>query len=376
MQKIKISFLIPVLKGGGAERNIINLVTNLDRDKYHVSIIAGNIAEDFKDIFVSDISIINLHCRNIINLFFKLKKHLLINKPEILVSALPHINTLSLMAKSFFKINTKIVLTEHTTFSLLSSTARSFFRRFIAKFILPLLMRIFYPKAQAIICVSEGVKEDLSSVVGSLRTMRVIYNPVVDENIYLLAKESLERDGQIFDKKVSIIIAVGRLVKAKDYPNLFKAFKIVKDNIEVHLVILGEGPEEKSLKKLSFDLGISSNISFLGFKKNPYKYMANSSVFVLSSSREGFGNVIVEAMACGVPVIATDCKSGPKEIIENNINGILVSQKDESALADAILKVLKDSDLAKKLSVQGRKRAEYFSIKKSATSYSDVFQQI
>ena len=142
------------------------------------------------------------------------------------------------------------------------------------------------------------------------------------------------------------------------------------------MVVLGKGPEEKKIKLLAHKLGLSDNILFLGFQKNPYKYIKKAEVFVLSSFHEGFGNVIVEAMACGTPVVSTNCMSGPREIIENGENGILFPVADQKALAEAVLKVLNNPSLSYKLSEQGKKRAEYFSIEKSVKKYEEIFDKL
>ena len=375
MDKKRIFFLIPVLKGGGTERNIINLINNIDGNLYDVTIVAGSIGGSLESELGKEVRMINMKRSTILGLLFGLKKVLKQEKPDILVSALPHINTISMMAK-LSSLKTKIILTEHTTVSSLSTTARTLLKRLAAKYILPHLMKTYYPAANKIICVSQGVKEDLSSIVGNLPQMQVIYNPVFDPSILEAAKEPLGEDQYIFEGAYPVIIAVGRLVKAKDYPNLLNAFKKVLLVKKARLLILGEGSEEKYLKNLATQLKMYNDVIFAGFKKNPYKYMAHSSVFVLSSTREGFGNVIVEAMACNVPVIATNCKSGPSEIIQNGVDGILVDPRNSVTLSDEILKLLDNQDMAKQLAINGAERAKYFSIEKSVAEYQKVFDDI
>jgi glycosyltransferase involved in cell wall biosynthesis len=374
-KKRNISFLVPVLKGGGAERNVINLVNNLDKEKYQVFIVAGNVEGKFQEGVSDSIKIINLKCNGLFSFLIKLCRYLKIENPDILVSALPHINTISAISIFFLRSKTKLVITEHTTFSMLPSTARTLTKRLAAKFILPTLMKIFYPVARVIICVSNGVAEDLSLILKNSQKIKIIYNPVTEEKIYSLSEENLVEDSVLFEKE-PVIIAIGRLVKAKDYPTLLNAFKIVLEKKSAKLIILGEGPEEVFIKKLVKDLRILEKVFFLGFKKNPYKYLKNSSVFVLSSIREGFGNVIVEAMACGVPVVATDCKSGPAEIIQNGVNGILVEQQNPEKLAEAILEILNNSEFSKNLSEAGKLRAQYFSIEKSVKNYEQIFSNL
>lgn len=371
----KITFLITIFKGAGAERNVINLVNYFNKTRYRVSVVAGRIEGDFGNQLRKDVELINFNVSCLLFLFFALVRYLRREKPDILVSALPHVNTISMMAKVFSRVPTKIILTEHTIFSLIPQTARTFYRKIVAKFILPHFMRFFYPLADSIVCVSRGVAEDLSKVIGPLDKIRIIHNPVIDKDIYFLSKEPLGEDFLLFNKDVPTIIAAGRLVKAKDHSNLLRALKIVLGKRLVRLVILGEGPEEKNLKNYASELKISQYVHFLGFKSNPYKYMVNSSVFVMSSIREGFGNAIVEAMALGRPVIATDC-GGPREIIEDGKNGILIPAGNEKFLADAILNILNNPSLAQKLSNEGIKRAQNFTIEKGFRKYEEIFNEL
>ncbi len=139
------------------------------------------------------------------------------------------------------------------------------------------------------------------------------------------------------------------------------------------LVILGDGGKRSNLEKLARQLGIERQVTFLGFQTNPFKYLARSDIFVLSSLWEGFALVIVEAMACGIPVISTRCPSGPDEIITDGVNGLLVPVADETALAEAILRLLKDKKLAVKLAQAGTKRAEDFAITKIIKQYEAIF---
>ncbi|GAH75207.1 unnamed protein product [marine sediment metagenome] len=140
------------------------------------------------------------------------------------------------------------------------------------------------------------------------------------------------------------------------------------------LVILGEGDEEQALNKLAADLDISNDVAFLGFQNNPFSFIAHSNIFALSSHWEGFGNVIIEAMACSVPVISTNCPYGPNEIITDGVNGLLVPVGDTHAMAEAIAKLLKDEPLRERLAEEGKKRAEDFKVEKMVAEYEKVFE--
>ena len=319
--------------------------------------------------------VINLGNLHIPGIFLKLIAYFRKNRPDVFVSAFPHINTISMMAKIISGVKTKVILTEHNHFSLLAANARGICRRFFGLHILPYAMRILYPLADAIICVSHGVAESILDVVKVKNKITVIYNPVVSEEVIALSQKPV-RHPWFLDQGAPIILSAGRLVTQKDYPTLLSAFALVVQELPARLVILGEGPEQKELEKIAHALGVHQHVAFLGLQKNPFNYMKMASVFVLSSLHEGFGNVIVEAMALGVPVISTDCKSGPSEIIENDKNGMLVPVRNSSALADTILKLLEDPPLRQRLSLAGMQRSRDFLAKASMKQYEKVFLKV
>ena len=189
--------------------------------------------------------------------------------------------------------------------------------------------------------------------------------------INYLSNEQIN-DLEFLDDEV-IIIAVGRLAEEKDYPTLLKAFSIVRSYFKARLIILGSGLLERELKYMAKKLDIDNYVNFLGFKKNPYKYFRKADIFVLSSKCEGFGHVIVEAMATGTPAISTDCKSGPREIIGNNEFGVLVPVGDHNALANEICNLIMDKEKRKKLSLKGFQRAEAFDAKTIVPKYESLF---
>lgn len=372
---LMVAFFLPSLEPGGTERNVVNLVNNIDRRKYGLSLVLGKKEGDFIKNLDKDIPIFDLDTSRSFDLLFKLIKYFKTEKPDIFVSAFSRINIICIVARFFSGSKTKIVATEHAVFSFLPVIAKTPARRFFARFFLPAIAKIAYPRADAIICVSKGIADDLLKIVHCPKTITIIYNPVINDKICKLATDSVAHPW-FLDKTIPVIVAVGRLVGCKDYPTLLKAFRLVVKARPAKLVILGRGPAEFKLKKLTYELGLFKSVDFLGFQENPFKYMNKASVFALSSLQEGFGNVIIEAMACGVPVVSTNCPVGPGEIIESGKNGILVPVGDEKALAEAILKILNSQSLAQKLSIGGKAWAEFFSVKKSIEEYEKVFQTL
>ncbi len=374
-KKIKVAYFFPIYRKAAMARWAENVAGNLNQGEYAVSFVGLKIEESFKSEISRDVCVVDLSNSYTPSALFKLILYFKKEHPDIFVSAFPHINTLVIMAKIISGVKMKVILTEHNHYFLLANNARNSYRRFFALFILPHLMRIFYPLSDAIICASNGVAESISDIINLPDKIKIIYYPVASNKIYNLSKEPVNHPW-FLNSKIPIILAAGRLVKQKDYPTLLRAFKLAIQKKPVNLVILGEGKEREKLEKLIQELGISENVAFLGFQRNPFKYMKRASVFVLSSITEGLPNVLMEAMACGAPVVSTNCKSGPGEIIENGKNGILVPVGDYKSLSEAIIRVLSDFSLRQKFSEEGIKRAEYFSVEKNIKQYEEVFQKL
>lgn len=193
-----------------------------------------------------------------------------------------------------------------------------------------------YPRNAGFIAVSSGIAEDLASGFDVPRDkVHVVHNPVVTENMMALSKESVAHPW-LADKEFPVIVGVGRLEPQKDFATLIRALGHLRAQRRCRLLILGEGSERAGLQALAAELGLSDCVDMPGFVANPYAYVARSDVFVLSSRWEGFGNVIVEAMALGVPVVSTDCPAGPREILDGGRLGRLVPIGDSVAMAEAI----------------------------------------
>jgi len=202
------------------------------------------------------------------------------------------------------------------------------------------MMRFFYKWADFIVAVSKGVADDIVQITGlPPEKVKVIYNPVVTSDIAERAAEPIE-EPWLSDGDVPIILGIGRLTKQKDFHTLVRAFAIVRRTRPCRLVILGDGGDLNSLRSLALEGGFGEDVDFPGFQKNPFAWLSRSSLFVLSSRWEGFGIVIVEALALGIPVVSTDCPNGPREILKNGQYGPLVPVEDPDALAEAMIRTL------------------------------------
>lgn len=234
------------------------------------------------------------------------------------------------------------------------------------------LMKKAYNKAEIVIVVSEPERDDLiKNFKISSGLIHVIHDPINIQKICKMAEEDVDIP---YDKPT--VVSVGRLIYSKGFDVLLKAFKKVNDHIDSKLLILGTGEKKKELINLCESFNLKNKVIFCGFKHNPFKYMKRSHIFCTATRNEGLGNAMIEAMALGLPVIATDCPSGPAEILDNGKYGILVPPENPDALADAIIKVLRDKNLRQNMSRLSLERVQFFSVEKSMKQWEDIILRI
>jgi glycosyltransferase involved in cell wall biosynthesis len=299
-----------------------------------------------------------------------LAQYLRHEQPDALISAAPSCNLAAIWAKRLSGASTTILVSEHTAPSKMLAKASTWRVRH-----LPQVMRRAYQQADVIVAVSHGLGDDLARLTGIPRArIRTIYDPVVGNGLLALAGQPVAHPW-FAPGQPSVILSAGRLSAQKDFPTLLRAFARVRQAREARLVILGAATEDAKtevrqgrLLAIATSLGVAADVAFLGFVDNPYAYMARAELFVLSSAWEGFGVVLAEAMACGCPVVSTDCVSGPAEILDGGRYGPLVPVGDDAALAAAILAVLDNPPDPERL----RRRAKRFTADLSVDGYLDA----
>lgn len=360
--KKKIIFLIPSLHGGGAERVYTHLLHHIDREKFEPYLMVVNLEGPYVEDIPSDVKIVDLKKRSVKSSLIKLIKEINKIRPSIIMSTLLHLNLTLLFIKPFLKGNPRIIVREANppSFSIKELLGTSVFKKLYVK---------LYKRADHIIAISKDVAEDVIETFNVPKDrVHIIYNPVLVEQIKMKSEEDVNHPW-IINKKEPVIISIGRLVEQKDFPTLIKAFAKVIERKKCKLIILGEGPNYSILLELIKELGIEDSVDFLGFVNNPYKYVKNSDLFVLSSKWEGFGMVIIEALAVGTPVVATDCPGGPHEILNNGKFGKIVPVGDIGKMSQAIIEAL-DEEIDR-----GRliKRAMDYDINVIKLRYQEVF---
>ena len=291
-----------------------------------------------------------------------LYRYLKQEKPHALITAHVHVNIASTFVHKFVGGKTLLVSTIHTA---TSTDDRTFKKRLLSK-----LSRFSYPHADKVVSVSRAAAHDTADYLGLPRSrFDVIYNPVITPE--LLQKAKLSIDHAFFEKALPVIVSVGRLTEQKDYPTLLRAFALMREQLEAKLIILGEGEDRAKLESLIQELGLTDDVSLQGFDKNPYAYMAKAQLFVSSSAWEGLPTVIIEALALGTPVVATDCPGGSREILEGGF-GTLVPVDNPEALALAMRDSLVSTPDKDKL----RQKGESFSYLEAAKSYLELIGRL
>ncbi len=359
----KAALFFPSFFGGGVQRVMVNLASGLMRAGVDVDLVVLQARGPFLDTAPQGARLVDLGARRALSGVTPLVRYLRAERPTALLSAQPHINVIATWAHRMAGTGTRLVISEHSHMSTATRTAG-----FSGDRLRPLMARLFYPHADAIVAVSQGVADDLARAAGiPAERIRVIYNPVDVTAIQAGAQEEPAHPW-FGPGEPPVILAAGRLALEKDYPTLLRAFALLHPLRSARLIILGEGPERARLEALAENLGIRSQVELAGYVDNPFACMARAGVYVLSSMREGFPNALVEALACGAPVVSTDCPSGPAEILENGRYGRLVPVGDAQALAEAIVETLDDPLPGAVM----RARAAEFSVERAVQAYREV----
>lgn len=357
----KIALFLPNLQGGGAEKVALLLANEFILQDYNVDMVLCNAEGEFLSALHNNIKVIDLKAVGLQDIFKSLLRYLRNEKPDALLALMWPLTLLAVAAFKLARLPGRVVVSDHTTFSQ-SPLLKSRPKRWIFRGSL----RVVYPWADARLAVSNGVSTDLVNL-GMLNrdSIEVIYNPV-SSNINSLSEEESKDLWRGFKGKK--VVAVGALKWAKNYPALLEAFAILLQEEKAMLSIVGRGELLSKLENKSKQLGIDANVQYVGFSDAPFAWMESADLLVLSSHYEGFGNVLVEAMSVGTPVVSTDCKSGPREILDNGKYGKLVPVNDINALAQAMLESLQQKHDVEVLKL----RAADFSVDKVANKYLDV----
>ncbi len=357
-----VGIFLPNLTVGGVERVITTLSHEFVSRGIQTDIVLVEAQGELLDQLPDGVSVVDLDCSRLRYSLPGVCQYLLKANPDVLLSAMNPPNIISLLATMITPVDTRCAISVHCSISPVYTDTESSKRKLILKG-----MKSLYNHSDQVITVSEGVAQDVSMTLGINRSAtKVIYNPFSIGDIQSQSTDSV--DHPWFNSNSQVVLSAGRLSPEKDFTTLLRAFHQVSQGTDRKLVILGDGKQRETLLSLAQDLQIDQVVDLPGYVENPYKYMRQADVFTLSSSLEGFGNVLVEAMAVGTPVVSTDCPVGPSEILEDGEWGSLVPVSDESALATAIDNTLANPPEREKLV----ERARDFDSETIAEEYVEV----
>jgi glycosyltransferase involved in cell wall biosynthesis len=321
------------MTSGGAERVMANIASRLaERGDIDVDFLFVTAQGPYLEQLHPDVNVIDLDCGRIAFSLPGLVRYLRSSRPDALLSALDPPNLLATVSSRLAFAGNRMVVTEHCDFSSALDAAEN---RGAAA-VVPTLVKWIYPRADAVVAVSHGVADDLAESTGLPRQkVSVVGNPVITAELKAKAAQAPTHPW-FGDGGPPVVMAVGRLAHQKNFELLLTSMATVMANRSVRLVIFGEGPDRDKLEAQAGELGIADRVDFPGFVDNPYAHMAAADLFVLSSHFEGLPTVLIEALYCGVPIVSTDCPSGPDEILDGGRHGTLVTPGDPDELAAAI----------------------------------------
>lgn len=320
----KIAILLPSLKFGGGERVSLNLAKEIKGLGIAIDILVMSKEGEFLAEAEKEFAVHDLQCNKTYKLPYLLLQYLIRNRPNALISSFWKLNICACLSRLFFPFF-KLLLWEHSPPSRTSLSPT---------WLYALSASLLYQLATKIVSVSDGVREDIRQcTVGLSRKLLRIYNPIFPPTSFISKRHVNE---------IPKVISVGRLELEKNPQLLIEAFALLSEKTEAELLIVGDGSLREYLERLCVTLHIEKKVRFIGFVKNPYEFLINSDLYVMTSTYEGFGNTIAEALYCGLPVVSTDCPVGPRELLEGGMYGTLVPLNDPIALAKAMENELKN----------------------------------
>lgn len=321
----KIYFILPSLNFGGGEKVVVNIANNIDLEKFNVKIITLRNGNDLKKSIKKNIEIITFNKSRLILSFFMLFSYLRKDKPDIIFSGAGDISiALGLFKKKSFLKKLKIIGRERGVISNIFETKKKSFKNRVIRY----LYKNYLKDIDFLIMQSEKMKKEfLRYTLIKEEKLRIFYNPL---DLKMIESRKKEEINKVFYLNKVKLISVGRLEDVKNHLKMIKIFEYL-DKEKYVLNIIGDGKNYRKISEKIKELDLEKNVNLVGFTDNPYKYMFNSDVLLITSDVEALPNVVLEGNACGCKVVALDCPGGIHEIIENGRNGYIVNNIQEMA---------------------------------------------
>ncbi len=351
------------LQGGGIQRVMLTLARGLLDRGVRVDLLIVDPRGELQGAVPVAARVVGLGARGSAGAVPGLVRYLRGERPDALLASQTPLNLAALLARTLARARTRVVASEHVALDAVLANGASWKER-----LFPKGARLGYPHADAVVAVSHDTAARFCAATGLARdAVTVIYNPVVTPGLFVQARANLDHPW-FADGEPPVILSAGRLTRQKDHATLLRAFARLRQARAARLVILGEGEERQALEQLADQLGVRPHVQMPGFVANPFAFMARAGLFALSSRWEGCPNVLIEALACGAPVVSTDCPSGTAEVLQGGAYGRLVPVGDDEALANAMRHTLGD----RTASTPRIAWAQTFSAERAVSRYLEV----
>jgi glycosyltransferase involved in cell wall biosynthesis len=357
------------LAGGGVERQTLTLAGELQASGVGVTLLVNEATGELRGSVPGSIRLVDLQCRRTSRAIPRIAGFLRRERPDVLLANLNHNNIAAVLGNVLAGMPSRVVICQHSVLSADYLRTKGWSHR-----VTPALYRLIAPGFARAVAVSAGIAGEFRTIAHIPQDkIAVIHNPVIGPDFAARAGQAVEHPW-LDDRCRPVFVTAGRLVPIKDHETLLRALALYRRRGDGRLLLLGSGPLRARLGALAEDLGLRDAVDFLGFQDNPLPYFRRADAFVLSSYAEGFGNVLVEAMGCGTPVIATNCEHGPAEILDAGRYGMLVEPRNAQALADAMGRVTELGDLWPRTVLEAR--ASVFSTTTCTAAFLDLLKSV
>jgi len=369
VKPMSVAIYIHDLSPGGVERQCLILAKELQARGVDVSLVLHRARGELLPLLPVGVPVINLHSARTLHDVVRLRRFLLDEQPDVFMANVDHNNIAALLAKALAGTETKLVICQHNPLSAGYHATVNWKHRMV-----PFCYRLLASRIDHAVAVSDGIAGELVRNAGlPSNKVRTISNAVIGDDFSERANAPVHHRW-LEAKDRPVFVTAGRLVEMKDQRNLLHAFALHVRQRLARLLILGSGPSRDELERLAGTLGIAQHVEFLGFVQNPLPFMRQADAFVLSSRFEGFGNVLVEALGCGTPIVSTNCPYGPADILAHGKYGLLVPPQEPAALAGGLSRIIDErhrwpADLL-------RVRASEFTYRACADNYWHLFQSL
>lgn len=369
-----VCFVLPSLAGGGAERVAAQVLSALDERRWARSMYLFKREGPYLADLPPTVRLSSATSESRIGRLLELRRYFRETRPDLVVSFLSYFTVLA--AARAAGVGARVVFVLGTPMTAFLADADYHWKTPTHRTLFAMIARAGYNMADAIATTSKGVSDDLTAHFGVRESaIKVVHNPID----FVAMKDALAEPLDAGDEgawKHPAIVSAGRLAEAKNFPLLVDAMALLRRRLPAaRLFILGQGDQEPQLRQQIASLGLTDAVRLCGFQRNPWKYIARADVFALTSRYEGFGNVLIEAMACGVPVVVTR-SPGPLEIVRDNVDGVIVSEHTPEAVAGALEALLTDDRRRASMAAAAKDASAQYALPAIAGQYDSWFSEL